>query len=63
MVYMFIFCNISIFSVDNTKMTLHLSSPKDTARIGELKILLSGIVMRPKKKSIGEYDLISNTFS
>ncbi|VDP15818.1 unnamed protein product [Onchocerca flexuosa] len=40
---------------DNTKMTLQLSSPKDTARVGELKILLSGTVIRPKKKSVGEY--------
>ncbi|VDK68818.1 unnamed protein product [Litomosoides sigmodontis] len=38
---------------DNTKMTLHLSSPKDMAKIGELKILLSGTVARPKKKSTG----------
>uniref|UniRef100_A0A915PUD1 E3 ubiquitin-protein ligase n=1 Tax=Setaria digitata TaxID=48799 RepID=A0A915PUD1_9BILA len=38
---------------DNTKMTLQLSSPKDMARVGELKILLSGTIIRPKKKSVG----------
>lgn len=64
MIYMVILCyNINIFSVDNTKMTLQLSSPKDMARVGELKILLSGTVIRPKKKSMGEYDLIGNTVS
>ncbi|MCP9261145.1 E3 ubiquitin-protein ligase [Dirofilaria immitis] len=38
--------------IDNTKMTLQLSSPKDMAKVGELKILLSGAVIRPKKKTM-----------
>lgn len=63
MVYMVKFYNnTSIFPVDNTKMTLHLSSPKDMARTGELKILLSGTVIRLKKKGVGKCNLIYNTF-
>ncbi|VDN81755.1 unnamed protein product [Brugia pahangi] len=46
---------------DNTKMTLHLSSPKDMARIGELKILVSGIVIRPKKKSVDSIQFIGGS--
>uniref|UniRef100_A0A915B110 E3 ubiquitin-protein ligase n=1 Tax=Parascaris univalens TaxID=6257 RepID=A0A915B110_PARUN len=38
---------------DNTKITLQLTSPKDSTKTGELKIALTGNIERSKKRSAG----------
>ncbi|VDN07491.1 unnamed protein product [Thelazia callipaeda] len=43
---------------DKTKLALQLSSPKDTTKVGELKILLSGTVERLKKKNVGNNEVL-----
>lgn len=46
-------CICVLFAVDNTKITLQLTSPKDSTKTGELKIALTGSIERSKKRSAG----------